>query len=373
MSNNTDTSDSIISLPAGGGALSGIGETFSPDLFTGTGNFTIPIDLLPGRNGFQPELNLVYSTGHGNGHFGLGWRLSIPGVSRKTADGVPLYNEDVGVLEDGVRRDAFVLSGAEDLAPVAGTYPTAVSYRPRTEGLFARITHRRTDGPTASNFWQVESKDGLVSVYGTSDPADTDLAVLAHPEHPAHIFAWKLTETADPFGNVIRYRYDRDAGSKGGHVWDQPLLKQIAYVDYDDPNTGLTQFLVTVDLDYEERPDPFSDYRAGFEIRTTRRCKAIRITTHTADGEPHPVRDYRFAYETDPFNGVSLLRQVDVIGYDDAGNAHDDEDPNGVFPRQLPPLTFDYTRFDPEKRRFESAGRPGIAGPWAGVARYGVG
>lgn len=57
-------SEQVISLPKGGGALQGIGETFSPDLFTGTGNFTVPIALPAGRNGFQPELNLVYSTGN---------------------------------------------------------------------------------------------------------------------------------------------------------------------------------------------------------------------------------------------------------------------------------------------------------------------
>jgi hypothetical protein len=50
----------VLSLPKGGGALSGIGETFPPDLHTGTGNFTVPLALPPGRNGFQPELSLAY-------------------------------------------------------------------------------------------------------------------------------------------------------------------------------------------------------------------------------------------------------------------------------------------------------------------------
>src|SRR5512139_1351156 len=109
MSNKSGTSEQVISLPKGGGALRGIGEKFSPDLFTGTGNFTVPIALPPGRNGFQPELNLVYSTGNGNGLFGLGWSLSIPGVSRKTSKGVPRYDN---------AHDVFILSGAEDLVPV---------------------------------------------------------------------------------------------------------------------------------------------------------------------------------------------------------------------------------------------------------------
>ncbi len=55
----------IISAPKGGGALQGIGETFSPDLFTGVGNFNVPLSLPSGRNGFQPNLSLKYSTGNG--------------------------------------------------------------------------------------------------------------------------------------------------------------------------------------------------------------------------------------------------------------------------------------------------------------------
>jgi hypothetical protein len=60
MSNKSGTSDQVISLPKGGSALSGIGETFSPDLHTGTGNFTVPIALPPGRNGFQQDVDNDY-------------------------------------------------------------------------------------------------------------------------------------------------------------------------------------------------------------------------------------------------------------------------------------------------------------------------
>src|SRR5437899_2667509 len=117
MSNPSGSSSQVISLPKGGGALHGIGETFSPDLHTGTGNFTVPLALPPGRNGFQPQLSLVYSTGNGNGPFGLGWSLSIPGVSRKTSKGIPLYDD---------AKDTFLLSGAEDLVPVPGGSPGAI-------------------------------------------------------------------------------------------------------------------------------------------------------------------------------------------------------------------------------------------------------
>src|SRR6266567_2684383 len=150
---NAGGSAQVISLPKGGGALHGIGEKFSPDLHTGTGNSTVPIALPPGRNGFQPQLSLVYSTGNGNGPFGLGWTLSVPGVSRKTSKGIPRYVDS---------KDTFILSGAEDLVPVEA--PGSVTrYRPRTEGLFARIRHYH---PNAQDYWKVESKDGLTSIYG---------------------------------------------------------------------------------------------------------------------------------------------------------------------------------------------------------------
>ena len=230
--------DSVqISLPQGGGAQQGIGETFSPDLFTGTGNFTVPIALPPGRNGFQPEINLVYSTGNGNGPFGAGWQLSIPGVSRKTSKGVLRYQE---------AGDTFILSGAEDLVPVEGDLPGIVRYRPRTEGLFARIEyHRDAD----NSFWIVRSKDGLVSAYGTPNSFGNDPAVIADPADRSNVFAWKLTETRDPFGNLIWYEYERVQGPDG--QWDQLYLSRIQYVNVDEPAANGENFLITVEFNYE--------------------------------------------------------------------------------------------------------------------------
>jgi hypothetical protein len=106
---NSSPSD-IITTPKGGGALQGLGEKFSPDLHTGTGNFTVPIALPPGRNGFSPKPNLAYSTGNGNSAFGLGWSLSVPGVSRKTSKSVPLLTRTADpfgkLIEYTYARDA---------------------------------------------------------------------------------------------------------------------------------------------------------------------------------------------------------------------------------------------------------------------------
>lgn len=47
----------LCTLPSGGGALQGIGETFSPDLFTGKGNFTVPLMLPSGRSNISLDVN----------------------------------------------------------------------------------------------------------------------------------------------------------------------------------------------------------------------------------------------------------------------------------------------------------------------------
>ena len=117
---------------------------------------------------------------------------------------------------------------------------------------------------------------------GRRSASPNDPAVIANPENRSQIFNWKLTETQDPFGNIIRYDYERELGDTADHLWDQLYLRRIRYVDYADPGTGDEKFLISVTFNYEERPDPFSEYRPGFEIRTTRRC-----TTHR---DPHPRR-----------------------------------------------------------------------------------
>jgi hypothetical protein len=343
---DTTAAGSVISLPKGGGSVGGLGETFSPDLFTGAGSFAVPIALPPGRRGVQPKLSLAYSTGTGNGPFGLGWQLSLPGVTRRTARGVPRYADVADSADE--RPDVFVLAGAEDLVPVPGAAAGRVRYRPRTEGLFARIEHIRD--PTG-DYWEVRARDGLLTRYGTPRPAGVpddwrDPAVVADPANPRRVFGWRITETRDPLGNLVRYSYRRDRGDEPGHRWDQPLIERIAYADYGD--RADPSFLVTVELGYEARPDPLSDHRAGFEVRTSLRCHTIRVATHAADGITRVAREYRLGYERAPFNGVSLLSRVDVVGIDEAAAS------NGGPPavEALPPITFGYSPFEPGGRRF---------------------
>lgn len=194
-----------LSLPQGGGALKGIGEKFSANPVTGTGSMSVPIATNPGRGGFGPQLALTYDSGAGNGPFGFGWNLSLPSITRKTDKGLPRY-------WDAEESDVFLLSGAEDLVPVAeaglatrevaGNTYQIQRYRPRVEGLFAQIERWTNVADSQEVFWRSLSRDNITTWYGK----DAD-SRIADPANPSRIFSWLMCESHDDRGNVMVYRY----------------------------------------------------------------------------------------------------------------------------------------------------------------------
>jgi hypothetical protein len=216
-----------LSLPKGGGAVRGMGEKFAANPVTGTGSMSVPMTTSPGRSGFGPQLSLSYDSGGGNGLFGFGWSLSLPSITRKTDKGLPKY-------QDADESDVFILSGAEDLVPEFekdatgdwvikdGKYVvyekprtldrvtyTVRRYRPRIEGLFARI-ERWTSVETGETHWRSITRDNVTTLYGKDnnsrifDPADPT------PQHPTRIFSWLICQSYDDKGNAIVYKYQSE-------------------------------------------------------------------------------------------------------------------------------------------------------------------
>ncbi|MBS1581381.1 MAG: VCBS repeat-containing protein, partial [Bacteroidetes bacterium] len=146
--------------------------------------------------------------------------------------------------------------------------------------------------------------------------------------------------------------YERDL-QRTPYAWTQLYLTRIRYVDY--THESVKRHLCSVELAYADRPDPHSEFRQGFEIRTTRRCTAIRTYTHPLDAnmpQGHPpsgtntntvaVKTYHLTYRDElgqqALNRVSLLADVRVEGHDAAAS------------ESLPPVEFEYTDFDIARR-----------------------
>ena len=124
------TDPAIVPRPTSCGGTRGLGESFQPDLNTGTGNYQIPLWFPRGPNQFAPKIALTYSTGFGNGEFGLGWSLQLMNVARNADFGVPTYR-------DG--EDRFYLL-SEELAEV-----TPGVYRHLREERFFRAGQSASD------------------------------------------------------------------------------------------------------------------------------------------------------------------------------------------------------------------------------------
>ncbi len=165
----------------------GSARKFAANPVTGTGSISVPIATSPGRSGFGPQLSLNYDSGAGNGAFGLGWNLSLPAITRKTDKGLPRYRDDE-------ESDVFILSGAEDLVPllvkngdtwtretlplrnVNGVNYRIQRYRPRIEGLFARI-ERWTNLDDERTSPGAQSRR-TISPLGTGKPQKAGLLIL---------------------------------------------------------------------------------------------------------------------------------------------------------------------------------------------------
>ena len=88
-------SPNAVSPPSGTGFTAGMGESFSLDLNSGQGTFSIPFDLPEGVAGHTPRVTLEYVHGQGNGPFGYGWRLKMREITRRL---------DLGTPDQGARK-----------------------------------------------------------------------------------------------------------------------------------------------------------------------------------------------------------------------------------------------------------------------------
>ncbi|KAH0545319.1 hypothetical protein FGG08_000618 [Glutinoglossum americanum] len=377
-----------ISLPKGGGAIRGIGEKFDTNPVTGTGSMHLPIATSPGRSGYNPHLSIAYDSGAGNGPFGLGWNLSLPSITRKTDKGLPQY-------DDGNESDVFILLGAEDLVPVLtmqdgrwssqnlpprtvdGVTYRVQRYRPRIEGLFARIERWTSLSDPAAVCWRTVSKENITTWYGK-----TAESRIADPANPQRTFTWLICESSDVMGNIVSYEYKREdsAGvdvaqanernrTRTANLYPKhirygnitPYFPAVTTPTSAPPSGDNNNWYLEVVFDYGEhdqasptpasvskwsvRNDPFSSYRSGFEVRTYRLCQRV-LMFHHFDNQPETginclvhSTNLTYSFEKNPTDArnpiFSALLNATHIGFQRTGE-------KSYVSSALPPVEFTY-------------------------------
>jgi RHS repeat-associated protein len=283
------------SLP-GGPTGGGLGETFAPDLSTGTGTLAVPFDLPNGPNDTSPKLTLRYDSGSPNGPFGVGWTIALPRVLRSTTVGRPRYDD----------TDTLVLEGSGPLVRLPDG-----SLRPQVE----------------TGDWSIAASDGG---YVATDRAGTRFHLgSTHDSRlygPGGTWAWLLHATEDNLGYLTTFSW------RG--VDAQQYLDKIAWGPFE------------LRFGYEPRPDVLRWGRGGFLLTTDERCSSVEL--HLPSASTTIVRRWDLHYDQSPLNGASLLTSVRMTGFAGDGSS-----------LVAAPLTLSYTtpapptihRIDPEDER----------------------
>ncbi len=385
-------SEPQIALPEGG-RISGYGDGLQADPATGAPIYSIALPVTPARAA-TPSLTLQYATAAANGAFGVGFSLPLPSISLQTDRGIPQY-----------AGADFYLLGGQQLVPrydetAPGEWRRAIrtvtggpagtdveyqvtAYRPRVETAFDIVEHwvQTADG---LSHWRIVDSQSSETLFGTGDPSR-----VCDPDAPNHIFEWLADFTLDARGNRIEYRYKAENGenvpdtlaNRGRDDRARRYIERISYGNYTQAG-GTQAFAFHVVFDYGEydladlagnpdllparpwavRPDPFSTYRPGFEIRTYRRCHAV-LMVHELPAETGiaqcVVGATLLSYSDDPTG--SQLVSAQRIGYRYGGGAY------ATLP--TPPTTLDYTPFRPQTYalgELSCAGSEGFPGPLDG-------
>jgi RHS repeat-associated protein len=295
---------------------------------------------------------------------------------------------------DSIDSDVFLFSEAEDLVPAFrkkndgsfevdsdGEYilhekdsPDGLFvvryYRPRIEGLFARI-ERWVHKDTGEIRWRIITKENQTTLFGW-----TKNARIADPDNANKIFEWLPEFVFDDKGNCTHYLYRKedDAGfdrsllyqrnrmSGGVITYTNTYLEKVLYGNktpykkMGDAFPAPNDYLFSTLFDYGEynpvspynktgnwtfRPDAFSDYRAGFEIRTTRLCKRVLLFHHFTNAGEYDglIRSTDFTYDTGIEEDFTFLKSITQQGYIKKQDG-------SYSSRSFPAMEFTYQRHD---------------------------
>ena len=208
---NSETPPTLVDSEAGSGNPSGTSDTEGNRFHDTQGNidvngggqlqFTLPIALPPGVKSVAPQVNLVYTSGSGNGIAGYGWNLSgITSISR-VGRNIEKDGEVRGIQLD--YSDYYTFNGQRLIlkhgSPATygkdgAEYVTEKfsNIKIKSVGAVSGVTWK---GP---EYWEVTFEDGSQAWYGAGTTGASDARTPAE----YNIVKWR-----DAQGNYIGYSY----------------------------------------------------------------------------------------------------------------------------------------------------------------------
>ena len=250
--------------------------------------YNVPINVIPGRNGLQPNLALTYNSQGGSGVAGAGWSLS--GASMITRINKSIYYDNKAEAIAWGKDCAFSLDGTQ-LVKISQT-SDAINYE--TEQGHIKVKGVLNFSRSDIIYFEVLYTNGMIGVFGWQNGNKE----ISYP----------LTHLSDSYGNYITYEYLLQGG--------QYYLNKISYgaTSQDDLH------FASVKIAYKIRNDVNSFYIAGEKITNNYIIDSIACFSELerpASGDK-AIYSYNMTYGVQQYTNTALLKQID---YKIEGNA----------------------------------------------------
>lgn len=277
VAQNTSLPVGIIPYEAGVGAI-------------GNAAYTIPIEVLPGTKGMQPNLSVGYNSTAGTGLLGESCVLNGISAIQRTGKTPFLDHSSSSVSLD--YTDRFMLNGNRLVCLDPTAYGLdGTTYYPEFEDHSTIVSYgQQGDGPL---YFKVFLDDGSVVEYGYSQDSRQTVGTS--------VLCWYINKITDSHGNYMTYHY----GNSGSEIW-------IDHIDYTgNVAAGLNPY-ARVLFEYTTGIHIGSSFVAGNEIRQEHLLSKIKVQYYDGTGYEN-VRQYNFAYTDDTQKRLSNV-QLTVAG-----------------------------------------------------------
>jgi len=174
----------------------------------GAATYTIPIEVVPGTQGVQPNLSVVYNSFGGMGLLGMKWNLSgLSAITRCTQ--LPYYDDwNISEIQFN-ENDRFSLDGNRLLKLNSGIYGSIEGiYATEMEDFTRIISYGGALG--CPNYFKAYIDDGFIIEYGNSDNSKQKLG-----DSNNSIIRWNINKITDSNGNHMTFHY----GLFNSEIW----------------------------------------------------------------------------------------------------------------------------------------------------------
>lgn len=290
--------------------------------------FTLPIALPPGVKSVAPQVNLVYTSGSGNGIAGYGWNLSgITSIFRMGRT-IEKDGEVRGIQLD--YSDYYSFNG-QRLILKSGEYGKdgAEYVTEKYSNVKIKSVGRAFDllqPLDAPNYFEVTFEDGSQAWYGLT-PDGLSFNASARTPIEYNIVKWK-----DAQGNYITYNYSQN-------YWPNNNIAVISSIQWGGNEILNKPHFNEINFNYSTRDFKEASYMAGMQFIQDKLLSNVVVKTNGSQ-----FKKYEITYKKLGTNYQFVDKIVEKNSQDESANAIVLENQQDNF---TPPATFaQNSRFD---------------------------